>query len=274
MTLSVSTGSYGLASFGTIKADLIANEADTISEDTISSYCKALKEIFVVEDSEAWNPNLRSKTAIRTSDTRYFTDPSIATAALGIGPNDLINDLNTFGLFFETMAVRDLRVYAEALNGKVYHYRDKNGLECDAIYVARRLEDVRCVRRERCRTRNLRHHRLAIVDARELPHLTVVQQFRRVEWQAYRLLFPSGESPFQRNVLRLPVCQHALVIAVLNDHIQRQDITSVFFPPIRRPICPHAGGRHIYLPPRGIAKKNIRATSWHRRRIDGNRRQI
>lgn len=121
------------ASYGTIKADLIANEADTISEDTISSYCKALKEIFVVEDSEAWNPNLRSKTAIRTSDTRYFTDPSIATAALGIGPNDLINDLNTFGLFFETMAVRDLRVYAEAMNGKVYHYRDKNGLECDAV---------------------------------------------------------------------------------------------------------------------------------------------
>lgn len=121
------------ASFGTIKADLIANEADTISEDTISSYCKALKEIFVVEDSEAWNPNLRSKTAIRTSDTRYFTDPSIAMAALGIDPNDLINDLNTFGLFFETMAVRDLRVYAEALNGKVYHYRDKNGLECDAV---------------------------------------------------------------------------------------------------------------------------------------------
>lgn len=121
------------ASFGTIKADLTANEADTLSEDTIASYCKALKEIFVVEDSEAWNPNLRSKTAIRTSDTRYFTDPSIATAALGIGPDDLINDLNTFGLLLETMAVRDLRVYAEALNGKVYHYRDKNGLECDAV---------------------------------------------------------------------------------------------------------------------------------------------
>ena len=121
------------ASLGTIKADLVANEADTLSEDTIASYIKALKEIFVVEDSEAWNPNLRSKTAIRTSDTRYFTDPSIATAALGIGPNDLINDLNTFGLFFETMAVRDLRVYAEAMNGKVYHYRDKNNLECDAV---------------------------------------------------------------------------------------------------------------------------------------------
>jgi len=120
-------------SLGTIKADLMTNEADTLSEDTISSYIKALKEIFVVEDSEAWNPNLRSKSAIRTSDTRYFTDPSIATAALGIGPNDLINDLNTFGLVFETMAVRDLRVYAEVLNGKVYHFRDRNGLECDAV---------------------------------------------------------------------------------------------------------------------------------------------
>ena len=121
------------ASFGTIKEDLMANEADSLSEDPIASYHKALKEIFVVEDSEAWNPNLRSKTAIRTSDTRYFTDPSIATAALGVGPQDLINDLNTFGLLFETMAVRDLRVYAEALNGKVYHFRDKNGLECDAV---------------------------------------------------------------------------------------------------------------------------------------------
>ena len=121
------------ASIGTIRADLEANEADSLSEDTIASYIKALKEIFVVEDSEAWNPNLRSKTATRTSDTRYFTDPSIATAALGIGPQDLVNDLNTFGLIFETLAVRDLRVYAEALNGKVYHYRDKNGLECDAV---------------------------------------------------------------------------------------------------------------------------------------------
>ena len=121
------------ASAGTIRADLEANESDSLSEDTISSYIKALKEIFVVEDSEAWNPNLRSKTAIRTNDTRYFTDPSIATAALGIGPQDLINDLNTFGLVFETLAVRDLRVYAEALNGKVYHFRDKNGLECDAV---------------------------------------------------------------------------------------------------------------------------------------------
>ena len=92
-----------------------------------------MKEIFVIEDSTAWNPNLRSKTAIRTSDTRYFIDPSIATAALGLGPKDLINDMETFGLIFETLAVRDLRVYADALDGKVYQYRDKNNLECDAV---------------------------------------------------------------------------------------------------------------------------------------------
>lgn len=121
------------ASYGTIRADIDINESEKISEDTIASYINALKEIFVIEDSEAWNPNLRSKTAIRTSDTHYFTDPSIATAALGLGPNDLINDLNTFGLVFETLCVRDLRVYAEALNGQICHFRDKNGLECDAV---------------------------------------------------------------------------------------------------------------------------------------------
>lgn len=116
-----------------IREDLITNESDSFDVDTVASYINALKSIFVIEDMEAWNPNLRSKTAIRTSDTRYFTDPSIATAALGIGPNDLISDLNTFGLMFETLCIRDLRTYAEALNGKVFHYRDKNGLECDAV---------------------------------------------------------------------------------------------------------------------------------------------
>ena len=121
------------ASVGTILADIKTNEEHSLSENTVYSYIKALKKIFVIEDSLAWNPNLRSKTAIRTSDTRYFTDPSIATAALGMGPDDLIGDLNTFGLLFETLCVRDLRVYADALDGKVYHYRDKNGLECDAV---------------------------------------------------------------------------------------------------------------------------------------------
>ena len=121
------------ANYGTIGSDLEANEGTRLDEDTIASYIRALKSIFVIEDIEAWNPNLRSRTAIRTSDTRYFTDPSIATAALGIGPADLMTDLNTFGLIFETLCVRDLRVFAEALNGTIYHYRDKNGVECDAV---------------------------------------------------------------------------------------------------------------------------------------------
>lgn len=121
------------ASVATLKEDLKNNDTTALDEDTITSYLDALRKIFVVEDMPAWNPNLRSKTAIRTTDTRYFVDPSIATAALGLGPADLMNDLNTMGFFFEAMCVRDLRVFAEALNGKVYHYRDKTGLECDAV---------------------------------------------------------------------------------------------------------------------------------------------
>lgn len=113
--------------------DMKANEGNSLSEDTIASYINALKKIFLIEDVESWNPNLRSKTAIRTSDTRYFVDPSIATASLGLGPNDLMNDLETFGLLFETLCIRDLRVFADAIDGKVYHYRDKNGLEADAV---------------------------------------------------------------------------------------------------------------------------------------------
>ena len=110
----------------------VSDDAD-LSKDTVVSYTNALKKIFVIEDCPAWNPNLRSKTAIRTSDTRYFVDPSIATAALGVGPGDLVNDLQTFGLFFETLCIRDLRVYTEALGGNVYHFRTKEGLECDAV---------------------------------------------------------------------------------------------------------------------------------------------
>ncbi len=121
------------ATVGTILADIKNNGDERMSDSTVYSYIKALKEIFVIEDSIAWNPNLRSKTAIRTSDTRYFIDSSIATAALGIGPKDLINDMETFGFIFETLAVRDLRIYSDALDGKVYHYRDKNNLECDAV---------------------------------------------------------------------------------------------------------------------------------------------
>ena len=120
-------------SYGTIKADMLSNDSKTLDEDTVADYIKALKRLFVIEDLAAWNPNIRSKSAIRTSDTRHFVDPSIGTAALGLGPNDLINDLDSFGLIFEDLAVRDLRVYAEALDGKLYHYRDSSGLECDTV---------------------------------------------------------------------------------------------------------------------------------------------
>ena len=122
-----------MASIPTIVEDMKTNEPEGMSDETVVSYIKALKKIFIIEDMPAWNPNLRSKTAIRTSDTRYFVDPSLAIAALGIGPNDLLNDLETMGLFFETLCVRDLRVYAEANDGNVFHYRDKSGLECDAV---------------------------------------------------------------------------------------------------------------------------------------------
>ena len=113
--------------------DIQGNDETSLNEETIATYIDALKKIFVIEDMQAWNPNLRSKTAIRSSDTRYYIDPSIAAASLGIGPNDLINDLKTFGFLFETLCVRDLRVFSDALNGEVYHYRDKNGQECDAV---------------------------------------------------------------------------------------------------------------------------------------------
>ena len=116
-----------------IRKDMTIGDGNGPDDDTVSSYLNALRKIFVVEDSEAWCPALRSRTAIRMSPTRYFSDPSIATAALGIGPEDLMNDIRTYGLLFETMAVRDLRVYADALNGGVSHYLDRNGLECDAV---------------------------------------------------------------------------------------------------------------------------------------------
>ena len=121
------------ASLETIRSDIISNDVETFDKEALYGYLNALKRIFVIEDSPAWNPNLRSKTAIRTSDTRYFADPSIAVAALGLGPTDLVNNLELMGLIFENLCVRDLRIYADALDGSVYHYRDKTGLECDAV---------------------------------------------------------------------------------------------------------------------------------------------
>lgn len=130
---SIARNQCAQISLNTICADIENNDTVSFNRLTIASYIDALKKIFVLEDSLAWNPNLRSKTAIRSSETRYFSDPSIGVAAMGVGPNDLINDLSTMGLFFESMCVRDLRVYADALEGSIYHYRDSSGLECDAV---------------------------------------------------------------------------------------------------------------------------------------------
>lgn len=121
------------ASYSTLRKDMLANDASSLDEDTVADYIRVLKKLFVIEDLAAWNPNVRSKAAIRTGDTRHFVDPSIGTASLGLGPGDLINDLESFGFFFEDLAVRDLRVYADALDGELYHYRDSRGLECDAV---------------------------------------------------------------------------------------------------------------------------------------------
>ena len=121
------------ANMTAIRLDMKDHDKRTLDEDTIYSYVNALKRIFVVENMPAWSPNLMSKTVVRTSDTRYFSDPSIAAAALGFGPGDLMNDLRSFGRLFEVLAVRDLRVYADASFGAVSHYLDKSGLECDAV---------------------------------------------------------------------------------------------------------------------------------------------
>ncbi|KUE73561.1 AAA family ATPase [Candidatus Methanomethylophilus sp. 1R26] len=120
-------------SLSSISADISSSETAGVSEETVSEYLQALRKLYVVEDMKAWNPNLRSKTAVRTSDTRYFIDPSLAAASLRIGPKDLIGDIRTMGFFFEALAVRDLRVYAESLDGDVYHYRDNLDNECDAV---------------------------------------------------------------------------------------------------------------------------------------------
>ncbi len=130
---SYSRGLASEMSIPKIKEDIAQNEGRSIDEDTVFSYIDVLKRLFIIEELPAWNTNLRSATKIRTSDTHHFVDPSIAAAALEIWPNDLLADLRTFGFFFESLAIRDLRVYSEKLHGSVYHYRDSRGLEADAI---------------------------------------------------------------------------------------------------------------------------------------------
>lgn len=121
------------ASIKTMINDITSNNERTMDEKTFNEYLNALKDLYIIEDMEAWCPNIRSKTSITSTPTRHFVDTSIACSALGLYPNDLINDFNSFGLFFEDMAVRDLRIYSLLLNGEIRHYRDNAGLECDAI---------------------------------------------------------------------------------------------------------------------------------------------
>ena len=122
----------------TIIADVNGNEMGSIASDkTVYSYIDALRRIFVIEDLPAWSPNMRSRTTLRSASKRHFTDPSIAAALLGMSPEGLMNDFNTFGLLFESMCIRDLRVYAQAMHGKLFHYRDRNGLEVDAVISLR-----------------------------------------------------------------------------------------------------------------------------------------
>ncbi|MCF0198731.1 MAG: ATP-binding protein [Bacteroidaceae bacterium] len=128
------------AAITTIIKDVRQSNERTLDQKTFDEYMAALKDLFILEDMPAWNPNIRSKTSIRSTPTRHFVDPSIACRALNISPNDMMNDLESFGLFFEDFAVRDLRIYAGTLKGEVKHYRDNAGLECDAVV---HLEDGR-----------------------------------------------------------------------------------------------------------------------------------
>lgn len=121
------------AAASTIIADVRQSNERTMDAKTFADYMEALNDLYILEDMRAWNPNIRSKTSIRSTPTRHFVDTSIACRALGVSPKDLMGDLESFGLFFEDMAVRDLRIYTESLGGEVLHYRDNAGLECDAV---------------------------------------------------------------------------------------------------------------------------------------------
>lgn len=123
----------------TIMGDVRANDT-SITDKTLEIYLRALRKLFIVEDVKAWQPSLRSKTGIRTSDKRQFVDPSLAVAAIGASPHSILDDFNYFGFLFESLCVRDLRVYAENLRGTIRHYHDNNDLEADIIIT---LDDGR-----------------------------------------------------------------------------------------------------------------------------------
>lgn len=128
------------AAVSTIISDIRQSNERTMDPKTFADYMEALKDLYILEDLPAWNPNIRSKTSIRSTPTRHFIDTSIACRSLGVSPNDLMRDLESFGLFFEDFAVRDLSIYANSIGGSVSHYRDNTGLECDAVL---HLEDGR-----------------------------------------------------------------------------------------------------------------------------------
>ena len=128
------------AAVSTVISDIRQSNERTMDTKTYDDYMEALKDLYIIEDLEAWNPNIRSKTSIRSTPTRHFVDTSIACRSLGVSPGDLMRDLDSFGLFFEDFAVRDLSVYAGSMGGVVKHYRDNAGLECDAVV---HLEDGR-----------------------------------------------------------------------------------------------------------------------------------
>jgi predicted AAA+ superfamily ATPase len=117
----------------TTLAEDASESGDSVTSATVAEYLEALSRLFVIEDQPSWRPHLRSRYALRKAPKRHFVDPSLAVAALRADPHALMDDFSTFGLFFESMAIRDLRVYAQPLEAKVEHYRDSNGLEIDAI---------------------------------------------------------------------------------------------------------------------------------------------
>lgn len=188
------------ASASVVREDLRTNEMASFDNDTIYSYHKALKRLFVVEDMPSWEPNLRSKASLRTTDTRYFADPSIAAAAMEIGPEDLLDDLPTFGFLFETMAVRDLRIYMDADGGTVRHYRDKQGLECDAV-LHRRSGDYALVEIK------LGGDRLVAEGLATLNRLSSLIESKKAKKPAFRMLVTAvGDIAYRRDEDGIFVC--------------------------------------------------------------------
>lgn len=188
------------ASASVVREDLRTNEMASFDNDTIYSYHKALKRLFVVEDMPSWEPNLRSKASLRTTDTRYFADPSIAAAAMEIGPEDLLDDLPTFGFLFETMAVRDLRIYMDADGGTVRHYRDKQGLECDAV-LHRRSGDYALVEIK------LGGDRLVAEGLATLNRLSSLIESKKAKKPAFRMIVTAvGDIAYRRDEDGIFVC--------------------------------------------------------------------